>query len=86
MDTSKHALPELFAQLGLQADDEGIRAFIDLHRPLAAHLKLHQAPWWQPAQAAFLKEAFDQDAEWAEAADELDALLRHRELEDVYYD
>ena len=86
MDTITHTLKDLFSQLGLPQDEEEARDFISLHRPLADETKLYQAHWWNPAQAAFLKEAIELDAEWAEAVDELDALLRHRELDDIYYE
>ena len=38
-------------------------------------LPLADAPFWTPAQAALLREALNQDADWAEAADELAARL-----------
>lgn len=69
-------LADLFAQLGLDADDAAQRAFIAAHAPLPANLPLPDAPFWTPAQATFLREALLEDAEWAEVVDELDALLR----------
>ena len=80
MDTVSHTLPMLFRQLGLPADSEGISDFIARHRPLESTVKLHEASWWNRSQADFLREAIEQDAQWAEAADELDALLRHDEV------
>lgn len=80
MDTGLHRLPALFDQLGLPSDPEGIRDFIARHRPLESTVRLHEAPWWSRAQADFLRESIEQDAEWAEAADELDALLRYSEI------
>lgn len=67
---------DLFAQLGLPNDDESIDAFIATHKPLPATLLLAQAPWWTPAQATFLREAIEEDGEWAIIVDELDDLLR----------
>ncbi len=81
MDTSLHSMSTLFQQLGLPADGQSIRAFIHEHRPLDPKVLLHDAPWWTPAQATFLQESISQDADWAEAADELDALLRHTDAE-----
>jgi Protein of unknown function (DUF2789) len=78
MDTSKHTIQTLFEQLGLPADGDDIEAFVDSHRPLESSVKLHNAPFWSDAQAALLKQAIDDDAEWAEVVDELDALLRHQ--------
>ena len=80
MDTQEHTLPKLFEQLGLPSDPEGMQAFIAGHRPLEATVRLHEAPWWNVAQADFLRESIEQDAEWAEAVDELDALLRYSEI------
>ena len=80
MDTSDHRLPNLFAQLGLPSDAAAMATFIGKHRPLNGSVKLHEASWWSPSQSALLKEAIEDDAEWAEAADELDALLRYSEI------
>jgi len=77
MDTADHTLPTLFAQLGLSSDEADIREFIGTHRPLAPAVKLHEAQWWNDSQSAFLLEAIEEDAAWAEVVDELDALLRH---------
>jgi hypothetical protein len=69
-------LADLFAQLGLDANEAAQRAFIAAHAPLPKNLPLPDAPFWTPAQATFLREALLEDAEWAEVVDELDALLR----------
>ena len=69
-------LADLFAQLGLDANEAAQRAFVAAHAPLPANLPLPDAPFWTPAQATFLREALLEDAEWAEVVDELDALLR----------
>lgn len=81
MDTTPHTLTTLFEQLGLPADDASIRQFVATHRPLDLNIPLHQAHWWNSGQAAFLEEAIEEDADWAEAVDELDALLRHTDAE-----
>lgn len=83
MDTTAHTLPTLFEQLGLSSNEGDIREFIGTHRPLAPQVKLHEAAWWTGSQAAFLLEAIEEDAEWAEAVDELDALLRHSPANDA---
>ena len=75
MDTSNHDLPALFRQLGLNADAAAIRAFIASH-PLPADTDIEHAPFWSPSQAAFLKQALDEDADWAELVDELATLLQ----------
>ena len=76
MDYRAPTLSQLFAQLGLPADMADIDAFIDRHGPLPEALPLAEAPFWTPAQAAFLREAVADDADWAEAADALSAALR----------
>ena len=76
MNTTIFNLNQLFDQLGLPSDEEAINAFIREHRPLPEKVSLEKAPWWSPAQAEFLKEAFRADSDWAVAVDELNALLR----------
>jgi hypothetical protein len=67
---------DLFAQLGLPDDDAHIRQFLVAHKPLAGDIKLADAPFWTPAQAAFLQEALQDDSDWAEVADQLNTALR----------
>ncbi len=76
MEPPIHTLPSLFKQLGLENSDEAIEAFIAAHRPLAADIQLHEADFWNSAQAAFLKQEKEDDADWAEIVDQLDAMLR----------
>ncbi|MDS4026449.1 MAG: DUF2789 family protein [Candidatus Contendobacter sp.] len=76
MDTTPHNLSTLFDQLGLQSDAVAIKTFIHWHRPLDSRTPLHQASWWTAAQAEFLLQAIEEDSDWAEQVDELDALLR----------
>lgn len=76
MDTTANTLGALFDQLGLASSAQEIQSFVEGHKPLAPTLHLHQAGWWNPSQAQFLKQAIEDDAEWAEAVDELDTMLR----------
>lgn len=76
MDTSQHTFAALFEQLGLPSDSEAIDAFLAGHR-LAADQPLADAPFWSPAQAEFLREALEDDSDWAEDVDELAARLSH---------
>jgi hypothetical protein len=76
MDNTFHRFSELFAQLGLPADEQGIREFIATHSPLAADILLADAPFWTPAQASLLREEILEDADWAEVVDQLNAALR----------
>lgn len=76
MEKSTHRFAELFAQLGLDDDDESIAAFLASHAPLDAEVLLADAPFWSPSQAAMLKEEIRKDADWAEVIDQLNLALR----------
>ena len=76
MSQTFHRFSELFAQLGLPADEPGIRQFLASHTPLPHDIALADAPFWTPAQAAFLREGLLQDADWAEVIDQLNIALR----------
>lgn len=75
MERPVHNMSNLFAQLGQPNDDAAIARFIDSHRPLESALQLHEAAFWTPSQAAFLRESILQDADWAEVIDELNVEL-----------
>ncbi len=75
MEAPIHNMNNLFAQLGLPSDAESIARFIETHRPLPDGLCLSEAPFWSPAQAAFLREEMQEDADWAPIIDELNADL-----------
>ncbi|MDT8404939.1 DUF2789 domain-containing protein [Sulfuriflexus sp.] len=76
MEGPVHSLTSLFDQLGLDSTDQGIEDFINTHKPLPGNVELYEAGFWNPAQAAFLKEAKDEDADWAEIVDQLNVMLR----------
>lgn len=76
MYPQNHDLPNLFKQLGLAHDTAGIERFIEQHSPLAEDCKLADAPFWDTAQASFLREEIREDADWAEVVDQLNLLLR----------
>ncbi|MGF1726043.1 DUF2789 domain-containing protein [Photobacterium nomapromontoriensis] len=75
METFNHNLTALFSQLGLNNSHEFIETFLVQHQ-LAQHEQLSEASFWQPAQKRFIKESQEQDADWCEVIDQLDALLR----------
>lgn len=75
MEANLHTMNNLFAQLGLPADDAAIDGFIAAHRPLGHGVALYRAPFWTPAQRTFLKEEIIEDADWAEVIDELNLRL-----------
>jgi len=74
MDTSPHDLSSLFSQLGLANNPAEVDAFVATHR-LQQRMRLCDAPFWNKAQAQFLRESLEQDSDWAVAADELARLL-----------
>ena len=76
MERPVHTLTNLFAQLGQPDDEAAIARFIDTHRPLPDNVVLHEAAFWTPSQACFLREAIVEDADWAELVDDLNARLR----------
>jgi hypothetical protein len=76
MDTSSHTIYSLFAQLGLPNSDAAIAAFVS-NNHLPRDIPLANAAFWSSGQAQFIREAIEQDADWAEVVDYLDAQLRH---------
>ena len=78
MTATTYTLADLFEQLGLPNDARAIDDFIRRAAPLPADVPLDQASCWTPAQADFLRQAVMEDAEWAEAVEELNALLHKK--------
>lgn len=76
MEPSVHSLRNLFEQLGLPGGEADIARFVAAHRPLAAGIDLAEAPFWSAAQAQFLREEVEDDADWAEVVDQLNLMLR----------
>lgn len=75
MNAQIHTMSNLFAQLGLPADEAAIEDFIARHRPLDNDIALYRAPFWSASQRAFLKEEIIEDADWAGVIDELNRRL-----------
>lgn len=75
MDFHHHNLLNLFEQLGLPTEAHAVAHFIERHSPLPPAMPLADAPFWSPAQAAFLREEVLDDADWAEVVDELNVRL-----------
>ena len=75
MDTCKHNFSTLFQQLGLENSEEAIKTFIMTHH-ITQYERLDQAKFWNKGQAQFLRESWEQDADWAEPIDQLDGMLR----------
>lgn len=75
MDMSEHTMQNLFQQLGLDNSEQAIENFIQQHE-LPENIRLENAPFWSPAQSAFLKECLAADSDWAEVVDQLNVQLR----------
>ncbi len=76
MEFSFHDFTNLFAQLGLPNDPESIQRFIKQHAPLDPNIRLEDAPFWNASQAALLRDNIINDADWAQVADRLNAVMR----------
>ncbi|MCT8126834.1 DUF2789 domain-containing protein [Alishewanella sp. BS5-314] len=74
MDTSLHDLSTLFDQLGLENSPEQIQDFVRQHK-ISAGTALADAPFWNSAQASFLREGWRADSDWSDVIDELNTLL-----------
>lgn len=75
MELLKPNMNSLFAQLGEADDDASIARFIASKGHLPSGTRLHEANFWTPSQAAFLRDAIAQDANWAPVVEELNAKL-----------
>ncbi|HHF2937842.1 MULTISPECIES: DUF2789 domain-containing protein [Vibrio] len=76
MEMHQHGMAELFQQLGLGSSPQEIKDFINEHRHKRASAPLYEASFWTSSQATFLKQAIEEDADWAELVDQLDVMLR----------
>jgi hypothetical protein len=76
MDLSTSNMTNLFQQLGLPSEPADIAQFVAQHRPLPDAMLMADAPFWTPAQAQFLREQIQADADWAEVVDQLSVMLR----------
>lgn len=76
MNQSYHRFTELFLQLGLPSDVDGIKHFLENHSPLDPSIRLENAPFWTQAQSTLLRDEILQDADWAEVVNQLNAALR----------
>jgi hypothetical protein len=75
MDTSVHNMNTLFAQLGLDNTRSGIYHFVKSHK-IQDDLTIDEAPFWNASQASFLLDSLQEDGDWSEIIDQLDAMLR----------
>ncbi|WP_305464703.1 DUF2789 domain-containing protein [Photobacterium leiognathi] len=75
MEPFQHNLSNLFSQLGLNNSDEFIQVFITKHQ-LSQQQHITEAPFFSKVQRRFIQECQEQDADWCEVIDQLDALLR----------
>lgn len=76
MDTSSHTISCLFRQLGLPSSETAIENFVQ-NNHLPKEIPLDHAACWSAGQAQFIRESLDEDSDWSEVVDQLDAMLRH---------
>jgi hypothetical protein len=81
MEVEGHSLVKLFKQLGLDNTEQAIQGFIKKNTPLSSKVELHKANFWSASQSSFLQQSKDDDADWAEIVDQLDAMLRRPNVE-----
>lgn len=77
MTPHTHDLTDLFDQLGISSDRHSIAHFIRCHTVLGNGTHLHDGASWSASQSTFLREAIDQDGDWALVVDQLNAALHH---------
>lgn len=76
MEVQTHTITSLFSQLGIGDSEKDINRFINTTSPIPAAQELHEAECWNTAQATFLKQAKEEDADWAEVVDQLNVMMR----------
>lgn len=74
MITTEPNMTNLFLQLGLDAGEADIAAFIRQHQ-LPLDVKLSHASIWSESQRQLLSESLQRDADWAPVVDELNEAL-----------
>ncbi len=77
MTPHTHDMTDLFDQLGISSDQRSIAHFIRCHTVLGNGTHLHDGASWSASQSIFLREAIDQDGDWALVVDQLNAALHH---------
>ena len=75
MESTVHPFSELFAQLGLENDNDSIQQFIAAHSPIPDGVRLEDASFWSPSQSQLLREERRDDADWAMVVDRLNVAL-----------
>ncbi len=76
MDLSNHNLSGLFEQLGLPSSEKAIDIFIEYNKGISRMISIDKARVWTTSQATFLRESLEQDSDWTDVIDQLDARLR----------
>lgn len=69
-------MTRLFDQLGLDSRPDAIRAFLRAHQPLSPEIALHDAPFWSPSQAEFLRQEIQDDSDWSIVIERVNSALR----------
>lgn len=74
MNVITHTMQDLFAQLGLDSSPSAIRTFVRTH-VLHRDEDLQAARFWTESQAQFIRDAWNEDADWVHVVDELETML-----------
>ena len=74
MFNQQPTLELFFEQLGLDASEQAIDAFIETHQ-LSMDIPLHKAAFWTPAQHDFIISHWKKDDDWAMVVDILNEQL-----------
>ena len=69
-----HQFKELFDQLGLESTEDAINQFIE-NNALSDQEKLENAHFLNKNQKKFIKDELENDSDWCEIIDELNAAL-----------
>lgn len=75
MPGNVYTLSDVFKQLGLPSDTASIADFIARNTGACEGCGLCRAPIWTESQRAFLKEALNDDSDWAIPVEQLGGLL-----------
>ena len=75
IETTRHSMESLFAQLGLPSETNEVQQFIVMNGRLSTDILLEDAPFWTSAQSTFLKEEILMDADWAAVIEQLNEAI-----------
>lgn len=75
----EYTMNDLFAQLGLDSDDEAIEQFIKTHQ-LPEAVPMKNADFWNEKQRQFIIDEYENNAVWVMVLDELNVRLHEEQM------